>query len=88
MPGDTLKVYHFTAALRREKHYMYKYVTRTHPSGLALDVSHLDQSSQGYNIRLDGKVHHDTEIVQGYGGVPLGRDFRNRNRISVKAVAR
>jgi hypothetical protein len=26
MVGDVLKVYHFTAALRRKKHYMYKHV--------------------------------------------------------------
>ena len=84
LPGDTLKVFHFRASLRREKRYMYKYVTGTHESGKGLVVSHLNPKGVTYFIVLKGDVLEHVEIVQGYGGVPGGDDFRDRKRIKVK----
>lgn len=65
--GDVLKVYHFTAALRRKKHYMYKQVTgtRTFRDGTeVLDVSHLDLTTDTYPLICDGGTLRDYEIVQ------------------------
>ena len=81
LPGDTLKVYHFRAALRREHRYMYKHVTGYHESGKALVVDHLQPGSTPYWLLLDGKTKQDIEIVQGFAGVPGGWDFRDRKPI-------
>ena len=56
---DLLKVFHFTAALRRKKHYMYKFVTVRDGYLFAL---HLNGTDGGYWLRkgvIDG-----TEIIQ------------------------
>lgn len=77
MVGDTLKVFHFTAALRRKRHYMYKHVLRVEADRLVL--SHLNLEERGsYSISMDGKKLRDYEIVQGYhGGISFeGRDKR------------
>jgi hypothetical protein len=81
LPGDTLKVYHYRARLRRERRYMYKYVTGYHESGKALVVDHLQPGSTPYWLLLDGKTKQDIEIVQGFAGVPGGCDFRDRKPI-------
>lgn len=78
MPGDTLKIFHFRAAKRRQIYYMYKYVERYHESGKALIVSHLEPNHLTYLLTLDGTRRDDIEIVQGYAGVPAGQDFRER----------
>lgn len=65
--GDVLKVYHFTAALRRKKHYMYKQVTGTRAfrdGTVVLDVSHLDLTADTYPLICDGSTLLDYEIVQ------------------------
>ena len=80
LPGDTLKMYHFRAALRRERRYMYKYVTGYHANGKALEVSHLSLDGRKFWILLDGKIKQDIEIVQGYAGVKPGEDFRDRKQ--------
>lgn len=67
MVGDVLKVYHFTAALRRKKHFMYKQVIgqRASRSGTPmLDVSHLDMTGDYYVLVCDGTRLPDHEIVQ------------------------
>lgn len=67
MVGDVLKVYHFTAALRRKKHFMYKQVTGTRKfrDGTdVLDVSHLDLTADTYPLICDGGTLRDYEIVQ------------------------
>ena len=70
MPGDTLKIYHFTGA-RRKRHYLYKFVKQILPNNRKekayLDIMHLDLSGGSYLMPLDGKLHADIEIVQGYG---------------------
>ncbi|MGM4936262.1 hypothetical protein [Rhizobium sp. 768_B6_N1_8] len=65
--GDVLKVYHFTAALRRKKHYMYKQVVANdnfRDGTPVLRVSHLDLSGDGYTLICDGSHLADYEIVQ------------------------
>lgn len=79
-PGDVLKVYHFRAALRREHRYMYKYVEGYHENGKAFIVGHLQPNSAPYYLPLDGKIHPDIEIVQGYAGVSSGSDYRDREK--------
>jgi len=79
LPGDTLKVYHFTGS-RRQKFYMYKFVKSIHPSGKALEVMHLSLDGGWYWMALDGRVHADIEIVQGYEGVKRGGSFRDRKK--------
>ncbi len=86
LPGDTLKVFHFVAARRRERRFMYKFVLeivpRKHGPPL-LRISHLQEGlpKEGYYFQLmDGRVMEDIEIVQGYGGVAGGCDFRDRKR--------
>ena len=75
-PGDVLKVYHFQAALRREHRYMYKYVEGYHENGKAFIVGHLQPNSAPYYLPLDGKIHPEIEIVQGYAW--NGLDYRDR----------
>lgn len=65
--GDVLKVYHFTAALRRKKHFLYRHVIsqRTFRDGTeALDVSYLDLTAETYTLVCDGSTLSDHEIVQ------------------------
>lgn len=76
--GDVLKVYHFTAALRREKMYMYKQVVSLKQCGGAklmdgstipfvdyFKVSHLEMTDEYYLIGMNEGVLCDYEIVQG-----------------------
>lgn len=66
--GDIVKVYHFTAALRRKRHYMYKQALniREWPSGArAIFFSHQTmKENDGYYQMLDGRVLDRYEIVQ------------------------
>lgn len=77
MPGDTLKIYHFTGA-RRKKYYMYKFV-----KALLLDkffsIHHLDLNGGNYMMKNDGLRHDDTEIVQGFGTDSTSFDLRQRD---------
>jgi len=74
LPGDTLKVFHFTGA-RREKFYMYKFVREIVTLGTqnpmpALKIEHLgiSKSSSGHYWELqNGRKLAGVEIVQGYG---------------------
>lgn len=70
LPGDTLKVYHFTGT-RNKKHYMYKYVAGVAqlPSWEipALVINHLHADGGQYMEYLTGKQLVNTEIVQGFG---------------------
>lgn len=86
LPGDTVKVYHYTAALRREKRYMYKFVLSVvrAPSGTPLmKLSNLDLKGGWYWERMDGRVMPHYEIVQGYKGVSPGCDYRDRKRVEI-----
>lgn len=83
--GDVLKVYHFTAALRRKKHYMYKQVTgtRTFRDGTeVLDVNHLDLTTDTYPLICDGSTLRDYEIVQD---VAAKLDERPRKSVPTEA---
>lgn len=67
MPGDVLKVYHFTAALRRKKHFMYKQVMiadKLRDGTDILRVSRLDLTDDFYTLICDGKHFPDYEIIQ------------------------
>lgn len=83
LPGDTLKIFHFRCALRREIRYMYRYVTGYYGDN-ALEISHLNPNGGNYFILLDGSVKGDIEIVQGYAGVKPGDDFHDRKRINIR----
>lgn len=83
LPGDTLKVFHYVAAVRREKRYMYKLVKKVEhrPTGPPfLHICHLDLTDGYYWQIMDGRVLRDYEIVQGYEGVESGQDYRDRER--------
>lgn len=56
---DLLKVYHFTAALRRKKHFMYKFVTIKEGYLYAL---HLNGTDEGYWLRQGNE--ESVEIIQ------------------------
>ncbi|MCH6203890.1 hypothetical protein L3V16_08540 [Brucella ciceri] len=67
MVGDVLKVYHFTEARRRKKHFMYKQVTckEAFRDGRPIfKVSHLDLSDDYYTIVCNEAHLTDCEIVQ------------------------
>jgi len=82
LPGDTVKVFHYVAARRREKRFMYKFahsVEQRSDGVKILKLLHLDETLTGYYWQImDGKRHLDYEIVQGSGGVKSGQDFRDR----------
>lgn len=65
--GDVVKVFHFTAALRRKRHYMYKQVIgfgnfeRGTPY---VQFSHLDLTDEDYKVVAEGQILDDYEIVQ------------------------
>jgi hypothetical protein len=72
--GDVLKIYHFTAALRRKKYYMYKWVIdkiKTNAGFERFILSHLNKPNlnykNGYCLQADNMVHKEIEIVQGWG---------------------
>lgn len=71
MPGDTLKVFHFIAAHRRERMYMHKWVESVVELGPNktpfLKISHLGLKPEHYHERMDGRRLDGVEIVQGYG---------------------
>ena len=58
---------------------MYKFVERV--EGKFLVVSHLSTNRDDcYRIFVDNSQSDDIEIVQGYGGVPVGLNFTDRLR--------
>lgn len=82
MPGDVLKIYHFTAALRRKRHYMYKQAIEVVMLGNDnplpfMKFSHLDLSQDYYLELCDGRVLPDYEIVQS---VSCDHDDREWNQ--------
>ena len=83
LPGDTVKVYHYRAAHRREHRYMYKYALEIAPregKSPLLKLSHLNLKSEWYWELMNERVMPEMEIVQGFAGVPRGSDFRDRSR--------
>lgn len=90
LPGDTIKIYAYTAALRREKVYYYKYVEaiEKRESGKTpmLRINHLSQVEHKYYMLMTGEIDDRVEIVQGYAGVPLGQTFKNRRRFLPNAT--
>jgi hypothetical protein len=81
VPGDVLKVFHFTGD-RKKRHYMYKqaieYETTTKGS-ILLQISHLDMNSIGYCEFVDGRSLRDYEIVQS-----IDAKFEDRPRRAAK----
>jgi len=82
MIGDVVKVYHFTSALRRKRHYMYKQAVRIREwdSGYkCMFFSHLSMNEDdGYYQELNGRILTDYEIVQSVDAA-----FEDRPRIVV-----
>lgn len=87
--GDVVKVYHFTAALRRKKHYMYKQCLGLGsycPGGTGyMFFSHLNfnddiksRKDSPYSQKPDGRVLPDYEIVQSIDGA-----FEDRPRTAL-----
>lgn len=77
MVGDVLKVFHYVAALRRKRCYMYKQVTKTKTLGKSgqpyFVLSHLNMKDPegkdgGYYQAIDGRTLADYEIVQSCQG--------------------
>jgi len=64
MVGDLLKIFHYIG-VRRQKHYMYKYVLSVDTKRITL--LHLNVAGDYCNMLNDGEKHYDIEIVQGYG---------------------
>ena len=75
LPGDTIKIYSYTAALRREKVYSYKYVEaiemRKSWKVPLLRINHLSRSGKTYHMLMTGEIDDTIEIAQGLEGVPL-----------------
>lgn len=72
VPGDILKVYHFTSARHGKKHYMYQQALRYERGRLL--ISHLNRIDDAepweigknyYSVSADEDVLRDYEIVQG-----------------------
>lgn len=86
MPGDTIKIYSYTAALRREKVYLYKYVEaiemRKNCKFALLRINHLSRDGKTYHMLMTGEIDETCEIVQGFEGVPLGCNFKDRQRLN------
>lgn len=69
--SDVLKVFHYTARLRKKKMYMYKYVLDivVVPDNKIqlMKISHLGKDiTNYYNEQVDGRTLMDYEIVQGH----------------------
>lgn len=77
--GDVLKVFHFTAALRRKKHYMYKQVVEKTAIGgdPYFKIDHLDLSGATYLRAANGEHLPHYEIIQG-----LDHNVEDRQRHS------
>jgi len=86
MPGDTLKIFSFTGP-RRKKYYTYKFVMGrfSYPCSKYefLEISHLSRRGIDlcYYERCDDRHLEHVEIVQGYAGVPDGKDFLSRPKM-------
>lgn len=87
--GDILKVYHFTSALRRKRHYMYKQVLeqvtlgRPDNRGTFLKLDHLAMDGEYYHEFCDGRALLGYEIVQS---IKCDHEDRPRNLEAVKAA--
>lgn len=84
MPGDVVKVYNYihNRSGRRYKYYMYKHARAVHERGgvRMMSFSHLNLADSIYYMKVDGEIHEDMEIVQGYEGAGEGQDYRYRPR--------
>jgi hypothetical protein len=82
MLWDVVKVFHYVAARRRKKRYMYKQVVGfcKVPLGGVMLLSHLNGTCETYRMLMDGRTLDCYEIVQGYTGVERGQDFTDRPR--------
>jgi hypothetical protein len=67
-----IKIYHFTAALRRKKHYMYKWVRKNPNDPRYLVAYHLDSDKPNNYFNLSAlsngvdNICHSVEVVQSY----------------------
>lgn len=79
MPGDLIKVYHFTGA-RKKKHYMYKIVWVLENKLYAAHCSGIEQ--KGLTLEnsyfLSEESLGSCEILEGFCG---GRSFDERDRV-------
>ena len=80
MRGDIVKVFHFTAALRRKKHYMYKQSLGIERGRMRF--SHLDLDDKWYCEAADGRILADCEIVDS-----IDAKFDERPRVTGVAVS-
>lgn len=77
LPGDTLKIFHFTGA-RKKRHYMYKFVE--YVDGPRLVINHLAQGLGERYTTLNSGHYPNIEVVQGYAGVRSGLKFSDRKK--------
>lgn len=80
MRGDIVKVFHFTAALRRKKHYMYKQALGIERGRMRF--SHLDLNDSWYCEAADDRLLSDYEIVDS-----IDAKFDERPRLKGVAVS-
>ena len=68
---DILKIFHFIGA-RRKRHYMYKQVGKIVHLGKNkspyLEIHHLNERDETYKQKINGCIHENIEIVQGFVG--------------------
>ena len=80
-PGDIIKVFHFIAAVRRKRYYMYKQALEYGEysrGGAFLKMSHLSlNTSEFYQDGAENQIRMDYEIVQS-----CGDDYEDREKIS------
>ena len=68
--GDLIKIYHFTAALRREKNYMYKHVKSIteYDFGTMYVLDHLGEDPKTFAVRAEDEIVPHWEVIQGFNG--------------------
>lgn len=72
-PGDVLRIFHFIAAVRRERRYMYKVVIEENGTLYGVDICELAtmgiKNAHKYRLKHNEEngVLPNTEIVQGHG---------------------
>lgn len=64
LPGDVLRVFHFIAAKRRERMYMYKVVSTDGMS--AINISDIPRKGLEHSHSCPMRCLGDFEIVDGY----------------------
>lgn len=86
MPGDLLKIFHFVAAVRRQKKYMYKLVKEIHKTSLGAElivIEHLSKEKDFFVKVKNNTIWEECEIIQGWDDI----DFRIKIDVNDKSGA-